>query len=64
MNGANHRRQYSSGTSSISSTPSGGNLIGLALSESLANMLKREESVSAEGGGFHAKYEPREVLGR
>ena len=34
-------------------------------SDSLMNLLSREESVvNPEGGGFYSKYEPREVLGR
>ena len=56
------RNSSSSGSSSITSSSSERRL--LPATESLVNMLKREESVSAEGGGFHSKYEPREVLGR
>ena len=33
------------------------------LRRSSSGMLRREESVLQEGG-FHAKYEPKEVLGR
>ncbi len=33
--------------------------------ESLLNMLQREgEVLEGESGGFHSKYEPREILGR
>lgn len=33
-------------------------------SEGLLAMIRREESVSAEGVGFQSKYEPKEILGR
>ena len=59
------RNSSDSGSSSITSSSSDRHLPQLLkATESLLNMLKREESVSAEGGGFHSKYEPREVLGR
>lgn len=33
-------------------------------SEGLLAMIRREESVSAEGVGFQSNYEPKEILGR
>jgi hypothetical protein len=33
-------------------------------SEGLLAMIRREESVSAEGMGFQSQYEPKEILGR
>ena len=33
-------------------------------SEGLLAMIRREESVSAEGVGFQSQYEPKEILGR
>ena len=54
-------RSESSGTSSSS----GDRFLLRRASDSLINLLSREESsLNPEGEGFYSKYEPREVLGR
>lgn len=57
-------------SSRSTSTSSLGEVVGFGYqlrhipSEGLMAMIRREESVSAEGVGFQSNYEPKEILGR
>ena len=74
MNLGNKDSVESSACSTSTSTSSFGDVVGPGLgvtvrlrhipSEGLLAMIRREESVSAEGVGFQSNYEPKEILGR
>ena len=69
MNLGNKDSTESTLSSTSTSTSSFGDAVGPVRlrhvpSEGLIAMIRREESVSAEGVGFQSKYEPKEILGR
>ena len=53
----------SAGASSSSTATTGGSLLSKQSSDNLLTLLKGEDTTSI-GGGFYAKYEPKEILGR